>query len=253
MRLFILAAGTGSRLLPLTKSTPKVLLKLDGKTCLLDRQIENAIESKYIHEIVIISGYLGQQIKDHVKTYQEKIDIKTIYNPFYNVSNNLMSLWTVHHLMNEQDFLITNGDNMYDHGVIDQVIDQSTKSNDGIFLTIDYKDHYDEDDMKVQIDNNNKIQRVHKEIGIEETKAESVGLSIVKGTGSKKLFADKLIELSEDQSFINKFWLEIYNELVKDNIPIEQCIIEESVWNEVDFHPDINFIQTLLAKSNSQK
>ena len=54
MRLFVLAAGKGTRLWPLTKTTPKILLDTGSGLTLLDKQIENAIESKEIDEVVLI-------------------------------------------------------------------------------------------------------------------------------------------------------------------------------------------------------
>ena len=64
MRAFILAAGYGKRLLPLTKTSPKPLLKV-GETSLIERNIKHILNSG-ISEIVINVSYLGELIKNHV-------------------------------------------------------------------------------------------------------------------------------------------------------------------------------------------
>ena len=62
MQCIILAAGKGTRLRPLTESTPKPLVLLDGKP-LLDH-IVAALPSA-VEELIIVTGYLGEQIREH--------------------------------------------------------------------------------------------------------------------------------------------------------------------------------------------
>jgi len=64
MKVMILAAGYGRRLLPLTEGTPKPLLEVNGKS-LIQRNIETLIDSGF-DEFVINISYLGQMIKEHV-------------------------------------------------------------------------------------------------------------------------------------------------------------------------------------------
>lgn len=62
MQCVILAAGKGTRLRPLTDNTPKPLVKVAGRP-LLDHIVE-ALPSS-IDELIIVTGYLGEQIKAH--------------------------------------------------------------------------------------------------------------------------------------------------------------------------------------------
>ena len=62
MQCVILAGGKGTRLRPLTNDTPKPLITVAGKT-LLDH-IVGAMPSS-IDELIIVYGYLGEQIKAH--------------------------------------------------------------------------------------------------------------------------------------------------------------------------------------------
>ena len=64
MKAFILAAGYGKRLLPLTENSPKPLLKV-GDTSLIERNIAHILNSG-ISEIVINISYLGALVREHV-------------------------------------------------------------------------------------------------------------------------------------------------------------------------------------------
>lgn len=243
-RLFILSAGKGTRLWPLTKDNPKSLVELSDGSCILERQIRTAIDSGVIDEISIITGYMHDKIEEYILRFKNQIEINTIYNPFYDVSNNLLSLWTAIYPMQERDFMITNGDNIYLADVFKQVISSKKET---IQITIDYKEKYDMDDMKVSF-SDDLITRVHKDIPMEDIKAESVGLCLVQGESSRNTFTSKLIELAKDESYMNRFWLEVFNSLIDINQQvIDYKIINEKDWQEIDFHPDIEIVKKIFS------
>lgn len=91
----ILAAGFGSRFVPISYQTPKGLVEVKGEP-LVERQIKQLFEVG-IKDIIIVTGYLSKKY-EYLK---EKYDLKIIYNPDYNTMNNFSSLYHVrHHLKN---------------------------------------------------------------------------------------------------------------------------------------------------------
>ncbi len=64
MKVMILAAGEGKRLLPLTKTRPKPLLRIGGQT-LIERHIRSLVASGFT-EVVINLFHLGAMIEDHL-------------------------------------------------------------------------------------------------------------------------------------------------------------------------------------------
>ena len=158
MNLIILAAGIGRRLYPLTKDTPKSLLDLGDGSTLLDKQLEIAALHDEIDKVYVVSGYRTEQIEARLEEHKHKLDVDVIFNPFFDVSNNLLSLWCAHSVLLEKDFLVSNGDNIYKSHVYGKIIGDN---QDGIHLVIDYKNDYDEDDMKVLL-KDGSIERVSK-------------------------------------------------------------------------------------------
>jgi CTP:phosphocholine cytidylyltransferase-like protein len=94
MKALILAAGTGSRLMPLTKNTPKSLVKLNGKPMI--EHILKALEQFKLEEFVIVTGYLHEKIETYFADRSEKV--KFIYNDRYNTAGNCYSLLVVNFL-----------------------------------------------------------------------------------------------------------------------------------------------------------
>lgn len=243
MKIIILAAGKGERLMPLTRNTPKPLLDLGNGHTLLEQQIRSIRRSEAIDEIVLVVGYLAEQIEAKIKTYvRESVAIRTIFNPFYETSNNLMSLWMARHEMDD-DFFITNGDNLFTPDVF---ADFADAAREGITLSVNHKDEYDDDDMLVTIENG-FVARAHKQVPAERVHAESPGLSCVKGERARKLFVERLEALARDKTYLNRYWLEVFNSLYEVGVAIEPWAFDaSSKWQEVDFHADCQKLQALV-------
>jgi CTP:phosphocholine cytidylyltransferase-like protein/thiamine kinase-like enzyme len=88
----ILAAGFGSRCLPLTIETPKGLLKVYGQP-MIERQIEQLIKQS-VTDIIIVVGYKKESF-DYLVDKYDKCNIRLVFNPEYALKNNLSSLYTV--------------------------------------------------------------------------------------------------------------------------------------------------------------
>ncbi len=89
----IIAAGFGSRFVPLTYETPKGLLEVFGER-MIERQIKQLHEAG-IRDITIMVGYLKEKFDYLI----DKYDVKLIYNPEYSNKNTLATLWHARHLL----------------------------------------------------------------------------------------------------------------------------------------------------------
>ena len=109
-RAVFIAAGFGSRLVPITFNTPKPLIRVHGVR-IIDRLIDACLKAE-IEEIYIVRGYLAEQFDQLLYKYPM---IKFLENPVYNEANNISSALVAKHLLSnayvfEADLLISNPD-----------------------------------------------------------------------------------------------------------------------------------------------
>jgi CTP:phosphocholine cytidylyltransferase-like protein len=107
-RAVFIAAGFGSRLVPITLNTPKPLVRVNGKR-MIDTMLD-AVVAAGIEEIVIVRGYLGEQFDQLLYKYP---NIKFINNPLYNEANNISSALLARDLLQnayvlEADLVLSN-------------------------------------------------------------------------------------------------------------------------------------------------
>lgn len=107
-RAIFIAAGFGSRLVPITFNTPKPLVRVHGVR-IIDRLIDACLEAG-IHEIYIVRGYLAEQFDQLLYKYPM---IKFLENPVYNEANNISSSLVARYMLSnayvfEADLLISN-------------------------------------------------------------------------------------------------------------------------------------------------
>jgi len=102
-RAIIMAAGLGNRLNPITLTTPKPLIKVNGV-----RMIDTAISALHkngISEIYVVVGYLKEQFKSLEKDYP---GVVLLENPYYAECNNIASLYVARDYI--ENAIIMDGD-----------------------------------------------------------------------------------------------------------------------------------------------
>ena len=109
-RAVFIAAGFGSRLVPITLNTPKPLVRVNG-TRMIDTLLDAVVKAG-IEEIVVVRGYLGEQFDQLLYKYP---NIRFIENPIYNEANNISSALIARELLQnayvfEADLVLYNPD-----------------------------------------------------------------------------------------------------------------------------------------------
>lgn len=107
-RAVFLAAGFGSRLVPITLNTPKPLVKVNGKRII--ETLLDAVVAAEIPDIIIVTGYLSDQFELLKKKYPM---IQIVKNSLYNEANNISSAYCVKDKLEnayvlESDLLLSN-------------------------------------------------------------------------------------------------------------------------------------------------
>lgn len=248
----ILAAGMGTRLMPLTKDIPKALLKIKDVT-LLERMIKNCINAD-IKRFIVVVGYNKDKVIDLCPKIAEKydIEIKTIVNEKYDVTNTSVSTHLASKYIEENDqddFILVNGDNVVDPEIITRL---AASNNTG--MIIDNFKELNEESFKLIIDDesfnedksiaNGKINSIGKGLDIPSSTGEFIGVSKVVSDDVAEFnrILERLIE--EDPQNYYDF---AYKDLSQIKT-IDFVLTNGLEWTEIDDHTDWDNAQVLVDK-----
>lgn len=98
-----MAAGMGNRMRPVTLTTPKPMIRVNGVR-MIDSVIR-ALHQNGIYEIYVVVGYLKEQFQVLEREYE---GLKLIENPYYDTCNNISSLYVARQHL--EDVIILDGD-----------------------------------------------------------------------------------------------------------------------------------------------
>ena len=115
----LLAAGTGSRLLPLTQSAPKCLTMVN-ETCILDRLIIS-LKHHGFKRLVVVTGHLEDSIRNFLEERSGNLAIEYVFSPRYKTTNNIYSLWMARNFINEP-FLLIESDLVFDPSLLKEML-----------------------------------------------------------------------------------------------------------------------------------
>ena len=118
MRAIILAAGMGTRLRPLTLTTPKPLIPVQ-KEPMIERQIK-FLKEKGINDIVVVTGYLNETFE----FLKEKYGVTLIHNEYYNAYNNLYTMYLVKEFL--PNSFVLEADVYLNRNILDTSVTEST-------------------------------------------------------------------------------------------------------------------------------
>lgn len=245
----ILAAGMGSRLMPLTKDIPKPLLKINEMT-LLERMIRNCINVG-IDKFIVVVGYNREKVIGFCPELEEKydIEIRTIANEKYDVTNTSVSTYLASSFIEENDlddFILVNGDNVIDPEIIKRLYDSN---NSG--MIIDNIKELNEESFKLIIDDeslnedktiaNGKIHSIGKGLDIPSSSGEFIGVSKVKSDDVAEFnrILEGLIE-EDPQNYYDFAYKDL--SIIKT---IDFVLTNGLKWTEIDDHTDWENAQKL--------
>ncbi|MEQ8858160.1 MAG: phosphocholine cytidylyltransferase family protein [Pseudomonadales bacterium] len=240
MKVIILSAGQGSRLLPLTKTTPKCALPIAGRT-MLEWQL-NQVAQCAVDEVLVVTGFGADQVDAIAAAANARAGgprVRTLYNPFYALSDNLGTCWVARAEM-DQPFVIINGDTLFEAAILERLLE--TGADAPITVVTDRKRGYDADDMKVVVELG-RLRRVGKKLS-EGVNGESIGMMAFRGKGPQ-LFRDTVCHLMRYGEGVNRWYLSAIDELAATE-QVRVCDIHGLSWGEVDEAEDLARAQHIV-------
>lgn len=117
MQAIILAAGMGKRLKQLTQNNTKCMVKVNGIP-MINRTLSQ-LDRLSLSRIVIVVGYEGEKLTDHIRTLDVKTPVVFVENPIYNKTNNIYSLFLAKDYLLKEDTLLLESDVIFQDSVLD--------------------------------------------------------------------------------------------------------------------------------------
>jgi choline kinase len=185
MRGVILVAGVASRLRPLTNDVPKCLLPVGGIS-LLERTV-GALRDSGITDLVIVTGYRAPQVREFMTGRFPGIRATYLHNTAYETTNNIASLWLAHAECAGREFLLLDGDILFDRRVVGHLL--AADPGSGLVLRSRGVD-LGEEEIKVEVNAEGFVRRIGKEISPGAAAGESIGIEHFAPDESRILFRE---------------------------------------------------------------
>jgi CTP:phosphocholine cytidylyltransferase-like protein len=115
----LLAAGSGTRLQPLTLDAPKCLTEVGGIP-ILERLVNN-LRAQGFERLVVVIGHLGDRIREFLQQHAGDMRIDYVVNPVYRTTNNIYSLWLARQQIREP-FLLVESDVIFEANMLDDML-----------------------------------------------------------------------------------------------------------------------------------
>ena len=180
----VLAAGAGRRLGALTEALPKALLRVHGDDSVLEVTLGN-FASIGLTEVVVVTGFAAERIDERVPGLQERfgLRVRTIFNPRAEEWNNAYSLWCAREAF-AQGVLLVNGDTLTPPVVLERVL---AGRGEDILLAVDLEKPLGAEEMKVLLDGDGLLKRIHKSVDPGEAHGEHIGVTVIERAAAPAL------------------------------------------------------------------
>lgn len=223
MKAIILAAGMGTRISRFIDERPKCMVDIGGMT--LIRYTVELLKRKGISEIIIAIGYKADYIREEFKDSC----VKFVYNPFFDVTNGIASMWFARDYLDDEETIVMSGDVYLEEDIIDRLISIDKEpvllADSSRIIEADYRYNYV----------NGILKKYGKDLTIEETTGECLGVAKL-GKKYTKRYREHMIEMINSQC--HSVWWEnvLYDMSANENIYVED--IKGYFWAEVDYVED---------------
>lgn len=239
MHCVILAAGTASRLRPLTDSTPKCLLQI-GDRSILERTIRAVFHAGIMHFTIVV-GFQDWKIKNFLKRNFPSLDFTFVVNNEYETTNNAFSLLLTRGEIEGHELLLLDSDIVFDDEIIPLII----KSPHESCLAVRTNGHIGEEDIKVEVNKDGELLRIGKAIEVASADGESIGIEKFSRGATTALFRT-LEKRVQGEKRLQEFYEASFQEMIEGGIRIHAVDVGSRRCIEIDTAEDLRAAETLF-------
>ncbi len=250
MQGIILAAGMGKRLKNLTADKAKCMVKVNDVT-LIERALR-ILDKKSLNRIIIVVGYEGEHLKNHIVSLNLKTPLLFITNEIYDKTNNIYSLLLAKEELLTDDTLLLESDVIFEEKVVDALLDDERP-------TLALVDKFESwmDGTCVIIDEDDKITDFipGKRLNFDDKDEYYKTVNLYK-FGKDFLNNVYIPFLSAYQTAmgVNEYYESVIKYIAMlDTTTIRACRLTNATWYEIDDQQDLDIASTLFAKDTKTK
>nr|WP_308757865.1 aminotransferase class I/II-fold pyridoxal phosphate-dependent enzyme [uncultured Bacteroides sp.] len=249
MQAVILAAGMGKRLGALTKNNTKCMVMVDGVP-LIDRVLKQ-LSSLSLNKVILVIGYKGMQLKEHIGDTFNGLPIEYVENPIYDKTNNIYSLSLVKDELKKDDTLLLESDLIFDDSLLRLLMDS-------IYPNVALVDKYETwmDGTMVRLDEGNNIVNFipKKDFRYEDVASYYKTVNIYRF--SKEFLSTHYVPFLEAYTKAlgnNEYYEQVLRVItLLDNCELKALVLTGQKWYEIDDVQDLDIAEVLFTTSKKQ-
>ncbi len=238
----VLAAGAGRRLEPLTADLPKTLLPVDGERTILDVSLGNFARVG-LTDVLIVTGYRAEALEERKAALEADhgVTLEFAFNDRAEEWNNAYSLWMAREFFAD-GVLLVNGDTVHPVSVEQTLL--ASRGPD-IVLALDDVKPLAEEEMKVVLSSDGRLERIHKSVDPSAALGEYMGLTLIEPAAADGL-ADALeATWRRDPSL---YYEDGFQEYADRGGNVGVAPIGAIDWVEIDNHDDLGRAREIACR-----
>lgn len=234
MKYIMMVAGKGSRLRPLTLRHPKSMYMLDQNTTLLQRMVSVIREIDTEADIVIVTGHMHRSIESQVD------GVTFIYNPFFEVTNSIASLWFAREHLDADNVVLIDGDIVMSRELMRDVVCRPVEKP---YVLVDSSIKTD-GDYNVEV-SGDQVLVMSKDLA--SYYGEYAGISKLDRTSALEMRTE--LETMVEDGFYDQWYENALVQLIfKSDFKLYYTDISNYDWTEVDSVNDLLHARQIHAK-----
>ncbi len=238
----LLAAGTGSRLQPLTDDSPKCLTEIN-ETTILERLVRGLCAWEF-ERLVVVVGHLDGCLRDFLESIANGLTIEYVSSAKYRTTNNIYSLWAARHAIQEP-FLLLECDLIFDDVLLDKMLEPDRIAVSHILPWMN--------GTTVSLDQSHRVTRFH--LGRDRPSEEFTHKTVNMYSFSRPSWqrVTRRLEQYISAGRVNGYYEAVFAEMVAEgDLSFEAVFFDDQRWYEIDTLEDLREAERLFPSSNGR-
>lgn len=241
----ILAAGSSTRLRPLTDETPKCLLPVGDKP-LLQRTIEHVFNAG-VTDIQIVVGFGAEKIRSFVRSAFPGRRIAFTMNPEFDTTNNAYSLLLARKCLEGEDgavargFLLLDSDILFPWGLLPLLLRLRAENR----IAVRVRGAHDPEEIRVSVAEGNRIVEIGKEIPMDVSYGESLGIEVFSPSAAVRLFRI-LEDRVRNGSGRTEFYEAAFQQMIDEGVELTAIDVSDHPAIEIDTMDDLEEARSMV-------